>query len=230
MKKFSISIYPKHDLELTWKIHKENFDGGNPCYTTCMRCGRQMRPRLAENALSRALDVYVCPECGMDEALRDATGEIMPLSDWYIIQHRAFASQEEPDIARLLPHCSFSQIFEGPKKRLPLSSVEHPVSLVAYSRSDFNGRQWFTTWFTDENARPEKELAQEIDSFQDALLALPEFQNLRSMTQMCRLYSERTTEPTEFNLYSETEHFHTWLRLITREQDYNLYVYYFLKD
>lgn len=52
--------------------HKEHFDSDNPEYQTCMRCGKPMRPRLAENALSRALDVYVCPECGTDEALHAA--------------------------------------------------------------------------------------------------------------------------------------------------------------
>ena len=34
---------------------------------------------------------------------------------------------------------------------------------------------------------------------------------------------------TEFNLYAETAHFQIWLRLITRERDYNLYTYFFAK-
>ena len=72
MKKLYIELFPKPDLERKWKNHKEHFDSDNPEYLTCMRCGKPMRPRLAENALSRALDVYVCPECGTDEALHAA--------------------------------------------------------------------------------------------------------------------------------------------------------------
>ena len=37
------------------------------------------------------------------------------------------------------------------------------------------------------------------------------------------------SEPTEFNLYSETAHFYIWLRLVTRHRDYNAYVHYYLK-
>ena len=74
------------------------------------------------------------------------------------------------------------------------------------------------------------ELMQEIDGFQNALMELPEFQSLRSMTRMCRIYAQQTSEKSEFNLYSATEHFNVWLRMITRERDYNIYVYYYLKD
>lgn len=112
---------------------------------------------------------------------------------------------------------------------LPLSSARYPASLVAYSRSDYDGWRWWTTWFPDEEIRPAPELGQEIDAFQSQLLALPEFKTLWAMERMCRLYAQPTNEPTEFNLYAETAHFHIWLRLITRERDYNLYTYFFAK-
>ena len=87
MRKYRVIIYPKYDLELTWLVNKSHFDMDRPEYRTCMRCGRKMRYPLAQNALSRALDVYVCPDCGMDEALRDATGEILPMSEWSIVKN-----------------------------------------------------------------------------------------------------------------------------------------------
>lgn len=40
-------------------------------------------------------------------------------------------------------------------------------------------------------------------------------------------YAQTTSDSTEYNLYSETEHFHIWLRLITRNRDYNLYCLFF---
>lgn len=73
MDKFYIELYPKADLENEWAKNK-HMPGAMPC----MRCGGPMRESLAENALSRALNVYVCPACGMDEALRDAAGEGTP--------------------------------------------------------------------------------------------------------------------------------------------------------
>lgn len=53
--------------------------------------------------------------------------------------------------------------------------------------------------------------------------------NLDTLTRFCRGYAQPTSEPTEFNLYSETAHFYIWLRLITRRRDYNVYVHYYLK-
>ena len=61
-------------------------------------------------------------------------------------------------------------------------------------------------------------------------MKLPEFHTLWDMRRMCGLFAARTSEKTEFNLYSETDNFYIWLRLITRERDYNLYVYYYLKN
>ena len=46
---------------------------------------------LLKNALSRALNIYVRPACGMDEALRDAAGKIRPVRDWYAVKQHRFA-------------------------------------------------------------------------------------------------------------------------------------------
>ena len=50
--------------------------------TVCPRCGRRMKPQLYTNALSRQLaGVYVCDDCGMDEALREFARYPMPLEE-----------------------------------------------------------------------------------------------------------------------------------------------------
>lgn len=42
----------------------------------CPRCGKlQMKLPSTHNAWSRYADVYICDNCGMDEALRDAFGK-----------------------------------------------------------------------------------------------------------------------------------------------------------
>lgn len=128
----------------------------------------------------------------------------------------------------LTARCAFPEVFEnretdenGLKKR--------PKSEVVYSRSDYDGHRWWTTWWDCKEEKPSKELSQEIDRFSNALFAMPEFEDLDTMKRLCDT-SQRTSDPTEFNLYSETTHFHIWLRMITRFRDYNLYAHYYLKQ
>ena len=73
-------------------------------------------------------------------------------------------------------------------------------------------------------------LAQKVDQFMDALLETEEFRSLGQMKRMCRACAEPTSDPTEFNLYGETASFYIWIRAITREKDYNLYVHFYLKN
>lgn len=134
MDKFYIEFYPKADLENEWTKNKRT-----PGAMPCMRCGGPMRESLAENALSRALNIYVCPACGMDEALRDAAGKVLPISEWYAVKQHRFAEHKDPQAVKLTPACAFMEIFSGARKTLPLSSVKYPVSLVAYSHSDYDG-------------------------------------------------------------------------------------------
>lgn len=74
------------------------------------------------------------------------------------------------------------------------------------------------------------ELCGEINDFSDSLMELPEFLNLETLQAFCKQYARATSEPTEFNMYSETDHFYIWLRMIMRRRDYNLYVSFYLKD
>ena len=127
----------------------------------------------------------------------------------------------------LIAYCTFPEVFEA-WERDEHRWAKRPMSEVVYSRSDYDGYRWWTTWWDCREGKPSKELAQEIDRFHTALFAMPEFENLDTMRRLC--YAAQTTDdPTEFNLYSETEHFHIWLRMITRFRDYNLYVHYYLK-
>ena len=49
----------------------------------CPRCGYdRMNEKPVRNALSRHAHVYVCDECGMDEAIRDMVGNPLPLNEW----------------------------------------------------------------------------------------------------------------------------------------------------
>ena len=224
-----IKIYPKDLLEQVWQLDRERFSPDTETFPACLRCGKPLNQRLPINALSRRADVYICQECGSEEALLDALGEPDSLLDWHAVTSERVGLFSLEGVA-LVPACSFEQIFTGPKKLFPLSSVEHPVSEVAYSRSDYDGRKWWRTWFPSNEGKIEPELSAEIDQFSNALMELPEFKSLNTMRQLCRLCAQPTGSPTDFNLFSETEHFYIWLQLVTWDRDYNLYVHFYLKS
>ena len=49
----------------------------------CPRCGlNRMYKSVHTNALSRIADVYVCPQCGTDEAILDLLRKPLPLHEW----------------------------------------------------------------------------------------------------------------------------------------------------
>lgn len=50
----------------------------------CPRCGKEtMRDDEVENSVSRRCDKYICPDCGMEEAMEDAGFvEKILLSEW----------------------------------------------------------------------------------------------------------------------------------------------------
>lgn len=56
-------------------------------FFACPRCGRMaMNEKPVRNALSRYAKVYICDECGTDEALRDFARCPLPLSEWSLAQ------------------------------------------------------------------------------------------------------------------------------------------------
>ena len=51
---------------------------------TCPRCGcPDMIDGLSRNCLSRFADVYICRDCGTEEAIMQMVGEINDFGDWY---------------------------------------------------------------------------------------------------------------------------------------------------
>lgn len=53
----------------------------------CPRCGRdRMNCAAVRNSLSRRANVYICNECGMDEAMLDMAGmPPLPLNEWGMV-------------------------------------------------------------------------------------------------------------------------------------------------
>jgi len=223
-----IHIYPKEELLTAWERDRQAYQPDAERPPRCLRCGQPLERDLSINALSRALDVYVCEACGTAEALEDYAGRVRPLREWHAVRKGLLPAIEAGGSITFSTDCGFSHIFDGPTREVPMYG-KRPVCEVAYSRSDYDGRKWWTTWHKMQEAPAPTVKAQEIDYITDSLFELPEFLNLRALRRTCALYAEPTGEPTEFNLYGESPSFYLWLRLITREKDYNLYVHFYDK-
>lgn len=95
---------------------------------------------------------------------------------------------------RIQKECCFAEIFS--KKALP----------QACCRSDYDGKQWWTTWSRPEESKECPDFfGKEMDEFGETLMSKPEMETLDTMTEYCLKEAEPTSAPTEFNLYSETE-------------------------
>ena len=223
-----IQIQSKLDLLNTWAIDRTCFSPDASRPPACLRCGQSLDPVLAHNALSRNVDVYICTSCGTDEAIRDMEGRPKPLDCWQAVKSGRMKAPSYEDFQLLSPCCGFPEIFQ----EMSVDPYGHkaPRCELVYSRSDYDGHRWNTIWFPCWEDRRTQALAQKVDQFMDALLETEEFRSLGQMKRMCRACAEPTSDPTEFNLYGETASFYIWIRAITREKDYNLYVHFYLKN
>ena len=53
----------------------------------CPRCGREtMKEAVCTNALSRHADIFICDQCGTDEAMLDFMQNPLPIEDWACVQ------------------------------------------------------------------------------------------------------------------------------------------------
>lgn len=133
MIKMCVRFYPKYDVELTWSSLRSGF-AYDPDARICIRLRRSSTSPPEENARSRVMNVQICPECGIDEALRDARDDVLPMSEWYIVKNHYFGEIYDPDAAVLMPNCRFSCLFCARQKRLPPDNADYPVAFVASSR------------------------------------------------------------------------------------------------
>ena len=83
----NIDIFPKKDLLDKWSEDKKWYETtvGEP--PKCLRCGRAMPSKISHCALSRYIDVQICPECGTEEAMLDWDGKALPLRNWHAAQN-----------------------------------------------------------------------------------------------------------------------------------------------
>ena len=190
-----IKLYPKDLLEAAWRKDKKLYANGDAAEPPqCLRCGAPLAAHLMLNALSRYADVQICEACGMDEALRDAAHAPLPLTEWDAVKRGRLPAPAKGRVRYLKASCAFEEAFQHTDTP-PMQLTGRPVSEVVYSRSDYDGYRWWTTWHDGPGKKPAPELVKEIDEFQNALFKLPDFKTLDTMRRFCR-YAQATSEAT----------------------------------
>ena len=227
-----IRIYPKNLLLARWQEDKKWYKTAADKPPKCLRCGQPLPLKLGHCALSRYIDVQICSGCGTEEAMLDWDGKALPLRDWYAVRQGLVSADITQGDVTLVSTCGFKEVFDQPRRAVWGHPNGFPISELCYVRADHNGYRWHNTWTNCQDKPDDPALLRELDGFYNSLIELPEFKNLSALRKACRCYAEQPVEddPNTYNLFAETPHFHVWLRLITRERDYNLYGHFFYKN
>lgn len=218
--------YYKTLLEKMWQEDekKYTFEASEPL--RCLRCGGYLDRHLQYNSLSRYAQVYICPDCGMNEAILDMLGKPLLLSRWYAVQKKLKnINIQKKGVAFLKAECNFPEIFTKDRQ----SVLERPSQEVAYCRADYDGSRWWRKWFYAQERPVPSALELEMGKFVNGLFEMPELHSLKSMKRILCSQAQPVSE-TEFNLYSETEHFWIWMRTQTMPYDYNLWIHFYEKE
>lgn len=127
--------------------------------------------------------------------------------------------------------CMFPWLFADIVDGSPAWAPEYRRK-IGHLRADHDGFRWWSTWWpTNPNLLTPK-LAREINGVYDALIDKRAFPALGALRRFCEAHPEAAANPNcqdEYNFYYEGKYNYYWIRVITRERDYNLYLHAFYK-
>lgn len=126
-------------------------------------------------------------------------------------------------------NCPFPDVFE--ENEAAEGFVGRYRRKLVHIRADYDGHKWWNTVWPchDELATPE--IRCEVDAVYEALTSKEVFADLETLRSFCSEFPQALANGTatdEYNFYLESVHCGYWLRCITRNKDYNLYLHAFL--
>lgn len=119
---------------------------------------------------------------------------------------------------KLTKTCCFPTVFDKKGKD------GRPRSELAYYRCDHDGFRWWSTLWPVNVELETPELIAEFDAVYAAFVTA--FPTLADLKDYCVQNLMPTSDPTEFNAFLDLDGpGRYWLRMITRDHDYNLYLH-----
>lgn len=103
---------------------------------------------------------------------------------------------------------------------------------IGHIRADHNGYRWWSTPWPLHLELEKKEIRMEIDAVFAALTDEDALRDLEALRDFCELHPEAcagTELRDEYDFFFEGEYCNFWIRCITRENDYNMYLNAFVK-
>ncbi len=134
-------------------------------------------------------------------------------------------------LEHLKTECPFSQVFE--EWEWPENSWgKVPLKKIGHIRADYQGRWWNTVWPCHPELATE-EIKAEIGRVYKSLTAEDAMKDLSALVRFCEAHPEACADQKfrqEYNFFLVGEACDFWIRLITRERDYNLYLSAYAKE
>lgn len=134
-------------------------------------------------------------------------------------------------LGRLKTVCPFPKVFEDLE---PAESPhgEVPRRKIGHIRADYDGYRWWNTFWRCHYDLATPKMANEIDRIYEELTAKDALHDLNTLCRFCWSHPEAQVSQKaddEFNFYLAGETCDFWVRLITREKDYNMYLHAYAK-
>ncbi len=182
--------------------------------------------------------VYPCPMCEAEHCSLGKDGITQydchkGISDWlHSCANEFFETAGRGILDKLKTVCPFPKVFEdmddddGSGQGTPRRKIGH------IRANNDNYRWWNTTWPSHWELAT-AEVKAEIEHTYDALTAKEALHDLNALRQFCWSHPEAQSSPEtddEFNFYLTGKFCDFWVRLITRDKDYNMYLSAYAKE
>lgn len=135
-------------------------------------------------------------------------------------------------LGKLTTVCPFPEVFDdvdntdGPGQ-------DYPHRKIGHIRADYDGHRWWNTAWPSHWDLATDEVKAEMGRTYDALTASDALCDLNALRHFCWMHPEAQVRPEaddDFNFYLVGEHCDFWVRLITRDKDYNMYLNVYAKE
>jgi len=133
---------------------------------------------------------------------------------------------KENILKQLQTKCPFPEAFED-MEYVESAFDKAPRRKIGHIRADYNGHRWWNSAWPCHPELATEAVKAEIDQVYDALTAKDALKDLPTLARFCEAHPEACADREfrqEYNFYLTGESCDFWIRLITRERDYNLYL------
>lgn len=129
-------------------------------------------------------------------------------------------------LSKLLVECPFQETLDD-TELVEGCSLPAPRLKIGHLRADHDGWRWHNTVWPCHTELATPEICKEIDSVYDKLTAADALKDLPTLRRFCESHMEACIDKEfrdEFSFFYVGKHCDFWIKLTTREKDYNLYL------